>query len=81
MPGNIRRCFSRASQASFSVILVFLGGCATPIEIKTSSSAQLDLLDADTVTVKPQWLFGTLAFHPMLAFRRKALHTDVPQRC
>lgn len=38
-------------------------------------------LDMEAVIVKPKWLCGTLAFHPMLGFRRKRQAASIAHGC
>lgn len=38
-------------------------------------------IDAEILTVKPQWLCGTFAFHPMLGFRRKKQAQSIAHGC
>jgi hypothetical protein len=38
-------------------------------------------LDLEVVTVKPQWLCGTFAFHPMLGFRRSDQARSIAHGC
>ena len=38
-------------------------------------------LDIDVVTVIPQWLCGTFAFHPMLGFRRRNQAASIAHGC
>jgi predicted acylesterase/phospholipase RssA len=38
-------------------------------------------LDLEVVTVKPQWLCGTFAFHPMLGFRREDQARSIAHGC
>lgn len=40
-----------------------------------------DQLDLAVVAVKPRWLCGTFAFHPMLGFRRKAQAASIAHGC
>jgi predicted acylesterase/phospholipase RssA len=38
-------------------------------------------LDIEVVTVKPEWLCGTFAFHPMLGFRKKNQARNIAHGC
>ena len=38
-------------------------------------------LDLEVVTVRPNWLCGTFAFHPMLGFRRKRQAASIAHGC
>jgi hypothetical protein len=38
-------------------------------------------LDIEVVTVKPEWLCGTFAFHPMLGFRRRKQAQNIAHGC
>lgn len=38
-------------------------------------------LNIEVVTVKPEWLCGTFAFHPMLGFRRKSQAMSIAHGC
>jgi predicted acylesterase/phospholipase RssA len=40
-----------------------------------------ELLDIDVVAVKPKWLCGTFAFHPMLGFRREKQAQSIAHGC
>lgn len=41
----------------------------------------LETLDIDVVVVKPRWLCGTFAFHPMLGFRRRKQAASIAHGC
>lgn len=38
-------------------------------------------LDIEVVTVRPNWLCGTFAFHPMLGFRRRQQAQSIAHGC
>jgi hypothetical protein len=40
-----------------------------------------DTLDIEVVVVKPKWLCGTFAFHPMLGFRRQKQAGSIAHGC
>jgi hypothetical protein len=44
-------------------------------------SSELTPLDLEVVTVRPNWLCGTFAFHPMLGFRRKRQAQSIAHGC
>ncbi len=44
-------------------------------------SGKWPLLDIETVVVKPEWLPGTFAFHPMLGFRRVNQAASIAHGC
>ncbi len=49
----------------------------------TKESLEIDLkpLNIEVVTVKPEWLCGTFAFHPMLGFRRRSQAMSIAHGC
>lgn len=51
---------------------------ARPGDAKPLSRDQLDL---EVVTVRPRWLCGTFAFHPMLGFRRERQAASIAHGC
>lgn len=50
----------------------------TGAELKPGTELPLDL---EVVAVKPQWLCGTFAFHPMLGFKRKNQCASIAHGC
>jgi len=51
------------------------------IFVAAGSQAPWTPLDLEVVTVKPRWLCGTFAFHPMLGFRRAKQAASIAHGC
>jgi predicted acylesterase/phospholipase RssA len=51
------------------------------IQDATGSQGPDDPLDLEVVAVKPRWLCGTFAFHPMLGFRRRKQAASIAHGC
>ena len=50
-------------------------------EIKPDLHIDFEPLNIEVVTIKPAWLCGTFAFHPMLGFRRRKQAMSIAHGC
>jgi predicted acylesterase/phospholipase RssA len=48
---------------------------------RTRATGDFEPLDLEVVTVRPRWLCGTFAFHPMLGFRRREQARSIAHGC
>ncbi|NOT08893.1 MAG: hypothetical protein HOP28_11890 [Gemmatimonadales bacterium] len=51
------------------------------IRAEREPGAEFTPIDLEVVTVKPQWLVSTFAFHPMLGFRRSTQAESIAHGC
>jgi predicted acylesterase/phospholipase RssA len=82
-----RRTWSRAGIIKYNQKIDHFGRAQRDMrdiqDLYASTAVELDWtpLDIEVLVVKPKWLCGTYAFHPMLGFRRRLQAASIAHGC
>jgi predicted acylesterase/phospholipase RssA len=77
------RLYQRAGRLAYNLKLDMYAGAQRSLRkiMLTDATRELTPIDLEVIAVKPEWLCGTFAFHPMMGFRQEHQARSIAHGC